>query len=171
MALVKLFVGRMKAPWRAARRFASDHRASVSVDFIISLPILLAVLVLVSEYGRVLQMRNTLDNAVADAARYLSRVEMNPDMESFPPAVVEIARGLISSRLSTDIFAISDPVVTEANGFTMVGISAAVGIKAPALGLLRLGGPGARDLDNGMAIGEVEGLLVTAENLVRYFGR
>lgn len=156
---------------RAFGRFAGDRRASVSVDFIVSLPILLAVLVLISEYGRVLQMRNAMDNAVADAARYLSRIELEPGGDSFPPGAADIAKGLIRSRLATDVYAISDPVVFDSNGFRMVGISAAAGVRSPALGLLGFAGPSSRQLESGLNLREIEGLIVTAEESVRYFGR
>lgn len=171
MALVKLVRGGTRRAARALRRFGSDSRASVAVDFIISLPILLAVLVLTSEYGRVLQMRNAMDNAVADAARYLSRVELEPDGRAFPPGAVAIARQVIGSRLATDVYAISDPVVVEVNGFPMVGISAAAGVRSPALGLLGFAGPSSRQLESGLNLRNVEGLVVTASERVRYFGR
>ena len=67
--------------------FVKDDRASVSVDFVVAIPILLAVLVFTSEYGRVLQMRSVLDNAVADATRYLARAPRDGN-NNYPPEVI-----------------------------------------------------------------------------------
>lgn len=168
-----------KSPMRAVigrmlRRFFVDRSASVTVDFVISIPILLAVLVLTSEYGRVLQMRATLDNAVADAARYLSRAPFDETGAAFPPDVVGIADRLITSRLNTPYVAISAPVIGSANngagGFTTVGLSAAAGVASPILGLFTLGG-GPRQTADGLALKDVEGLVVTSTDTVRYFGR
>lgn len=153
----------------ALRRFAADERASVSVDFVISIPILLAVLVLTSEYGRVLQMRSTLNNAVADAARYLSRAPLNEAGDAFPEIVVSRAEALITGRIATPYLAIAAPIVNDADGFRTVRLSAAAGITSPALGILALaGGP---QTANGLPLNEVEGLVISASETVRHFGR
>ncbi|MFV0472709.1 MAG: TadE family protein [Pikeienuella sp.] len=151
----------------AARRFRADRAGAATVDFIVSLPILLAVLVLTSEYGRVLQMRAVLDNAVADAARYLSRAPLDASGAAFPPGVIEIAEELISARINTRHLAISAPAIGEDGEFRTVRVSAAAGVEAPALGLLGLGG------DHGEASSpeEIDGLFVAAAETVRYFGR
>lgn len=154
----------------AFRRWLADRSASVTVDFIVSVPILLAVLVLTSEYGRVLQARAALDGAVADAARYLSRAPLDETGEAFPPGVVEIADGLIRARLGVRHLAISAPALGRDGDFRTVGLSAAAGVVTPALGLLGLGG-GARGTAEGLALGDVEGLIVTSAETVRYFGR
>ena len=79
---------------------AKDDRASVSVDFVVAIPILLAVLVFTSEYGRVLQMRTVLDNAVSDATRYLARAPIDDNTGQFPDDVVTIARQFITERIN-----------------------------------------------------------------------
>lgn len=161
--------GKRSAGAGGLRRFARDRSGSVTVDFIVSLPILLAILVLTSEYGRTLQMRMTLESAVADAARYLSRAPLVPGGDAFPPEAVAIARNLIVSRVPTPHLAISDPALGEVDGRRTVGISAAAGVESPALGLLAImAAPEAQaDLD----LGEVEGLIVTAVETVVHFGR
>lgn len=152
------------------RRFAKDQSASVSVDFVISIPILLAVLVLTAEYGRVLQMRSTLDNAVADAARYLSRVPLDETGMAFPPASVAIAEGLITSRVNSPDIAISPPEIQEIGGRAAVRMFAAVGVSSPALGILSLIGT-ERSEDVGPKLSEIEGLVITSADTVRHFGR
>ncbi len=163
-------VRRRASAFRALlRRFAEDDRASVSVDFIISIPILLAVLVLTTEYGRMLQMRSSLENAVADAARYLSRVPLAPSGDAFPAQIVETAEGLITARVNTPFLAISAPVVEDSGGVTTVRLSAAAGVPTPALRVLAIFGPKANA--DGLPIEDIEGLIVTASETVRHFGR
>lgn len=159
-----------RALFAPARRFAKDQAASVSVDFVISIPILLAVLVLTTEYGRVLQMRSTLDNAVADAARYLSRVPLDETGSFFPPASVAIAEGLITSRVNSSEIAIAPPEIQEIGGRPAVRIFAAVGVNSPALGILSLIGSERSD-DAGPGLSEIEGLVITSVDTVRHFGR
>jgi len=161
--------GRAGRAGAALRRFLADERASVSVDFVISIPILLAVLVLTSEYGRVLQMRSALNNAVADAARYLSRAPLDESGAGFPAAVVSRAEALITRRIGTPHLAISSPVVSESGGFVTVRLSAAAGVTSPALGILALAG--SPQTANGLPLGEIEGLVITASETVRHFGR
>lgn len=151
------------------RRFFGDERASVTVDFVISIPILLAVLVLTTEYGRMLQMRSTLENAVADAARYLSRVPLDASGAAFPAPVVEMAEGLIVSRVNTPYLAIAAPVVGDAGGVTTVRLSAAAGVPTPALGILAIFG--SKTNADGLPIEDIEGLVITASETVRHFGR
>ena len=156
---------------RAIKRFTADRRASVSVDFIVSMPILLAVLVLTSEYGRVLQMRTALDNAVADATRYLSRVPCAQDpCQSFDQLFIDRAEQLVSSRINTRHLAISAPIVSNAGGVTTVQLQAAAAIASPALAVLSVGSPSLRSAQ-GDELKEVEGLVIFSSDTARHFGR
>lgn len=146
--------------------FARDERASVTVDFVVSIPILLGVLVLTTEYGRVLQMRTALDNAVSDATRYLTRVPYDPATGTFQTRIVDNAKHIISSRINTKYIAIDDPVVTEGADFTTVQISARVGLVSPALSVLSIGGPALSP-----ELKDVEGLIVTSSETFRWFGQ
>lgn len=150
--------------------FGKDTRASVTVDFIVSIPILLAVLVLTSEYGRILQMRSSLENAVSDATRYLARVPLvEPAKTSFPPEAIQIAERLITSRINTRYIAISTPVVSTANGFTTVELGAAAAVVTPALAVLNIGGV---DMEiNGENVRDIEGVVVTTSDVARHFGQ
>ncbi|MGB0505170.1 MAG: TadE/TadG family type IV pilus assembly protein [Pikeienuella sp.] len=163
-----------------ARCFASDARASVSVDFVVSIPILLAVLVFTTEYGRVLQMRTVLDNAVADATRYLARAPLNELENGFPPSVIAVAEGLITSRVNTDLVAIGAPdiedqtVQTSSSDFRTVSLSAAVGVSTPALSILALAGPEATITNSSgeeISLSDIEGFVLISSDTARYFGR
>ncbi|MEM8751628.1 MAG: TadE family protein [Pseudomonadota bacterium] len=152
------------------RAFTAGARASVSIDFVVSIPILLAILVLTSEYGKVLRARSALDNAVADAARYLSRVPIDPDTNAFTPESVAIANALIETRAVAQFLNIGEPIVSDENGFRTVQLNAAAGVLSPALGVLALIGPNYRTPD-GDELSDIEGLVITASETVRYFGR
>ena len=87
--------------------FSKDDTASVSVDFVVAIPILLAVLVFTSEYGRVLQTRTVLDNAVSDATRYLARAPNTNGV--YPSEVVDVAEQIIRQRVNVQYIAIDAP--------------------------------------------------------------
>jgi Flp pilus assembly protein TadG len=130
---------------RGAREFLKDQRASVSVDFVVSIPILpavLAVLVFTSEYGRVLQMRTVLDNAVSDATRDLARAPLNVNGDGYEAEIIVIARRLITSRINSNHINIGSPVITDQTARTSsvdyrtVSLSVAVGVVTSALSVL-----------------------------------
>ncbi|MEL6598769.1 MAG: TadE/TadG family type IV pilus assembly protein [Pseudomonadota bacterium] len=58
---------------RSVARFIRDAGGAVTVEFVVTLPILFAVLAFASQYGRAMQVRNAMDVAVRDAARYVAR--------------------------------------------------------------------------------------------------
>lgn len=164
---------------RGARTFLKDQRASVSVDFVVSIPILLAVLVFTTEYGRVLQMRTVLDNAVSDATRYLARAPLNVNGDGYSPEIIAIARQLITSRVNSDQINIGVPLIsdltaqTSSADYRTVSISAAIGVETPALSVLALAAvePQIEQEDGDVAIRDVEGFVLVSTDTARYFGR
>jgi Flp pilus assembly protein TadG len=90
-----------------ARQFWTRTRGAVTVEFVVSLPLLIAVLAFSTQYGRAIQARNTLDVAVRDAARLLSRApvaDAATDFQSVPGTVPEVfitsARQLVTDRVA-----------------------------------------------------------------------
>ena len=164
---------------RAVRAFGHDSRASVSVDFVVSIPILLAVLVFTTEYGRVLQMRTVLDNAVSDATRYLARAPLNEDGTGYTAAVIDVAEGLITSRVNSNQINIGTPVIIDQTGQTSsadyrtVSLTAAVGVVTPALSVLALAAAEPKISQEGgdVKLSEVEGFVLISSDTARYFGR
>lgn len=164
---------------RGACALWRDERASVSVDFVVSIPILLAVLVFTTEYGRVLQMRTVLDNAVSDATRYLARAPLNGAGTGYSPEVIAIARRLITSRVNSNQINIGTPVITDltartsSRDYRTVSLSAAVGVATPALSVLALAAvePKIEQKDGPIAISDVEGFVLVSTDTARYFGR
>lgn len=164
---------------RYARKFLRDERASVSVDFVVSIPILLAVLVFTAEYGRVLQMRTVLDNAVSDATRYLARAPLNDAGNGYSPEIIAIAQRLITSRVNSNQINVGAPVIsdlterTSSADYRTVSLSAAVGVVTPALSVLALAAvdPKIEQEDGPIAISDVEGFILVSTDTARYFGR
>lgn len=164
---------------RGVRAFLTDQRASVSVDFVVSIPILLAVLVFTSEYGRVLQMRTVLDNAVSDATRYLARAPLNEAGDGYSAEIITVAERLITSRVNSNQINIGTPVIldltarTSSRDYRAVSLSAAVGVETPALSVLALAAadPKIEQEGGAVAISDVEGFVLVATDTARYFGR
>jgi len=178
-AAFKTIVGRTK-------KFAWDDRASVSVDFVVAIPILLAVLVFTSEYGRVLQMRTVLDNAVADAARYLARAPKDDATDQFPPDVIAIAEQIILSRVNVEHIAIGAPVVEEVPSnstipYETVSLTVSIGVATPAISVIALASYGenaptitAQDPSGAayeIAYRDIEGFILTSTDKARHFGQ
>lgn len=82
----------------AVRRFRADQSGSAGSEFVVSLPLLLGVMVIASEYGGALQVRDALDAATNDAARFLGRAPLDSSGDLRPYFITE-AHGLVAERL------------------------------------------------------------------------
>lgn len=80
-------------------RFWREDRASVTVEFVVALPILLAMLAFSAQYGNALKIRNNLDVATRDAARYLARAPLDTGGGSVDPQFIDQARTMIEARV------------------------------------------------------------------------
>jgi Flp pilus assembly protein TadG len=80
------------------RKFRKNRDGSATVEFIIALPILLAVMALCVQYGNALKVRNSIDVVARDAARYIARAPLAPD-GSIPQNFADKAREIITTRL------------------------------------------------------------------------
>jgi Flp pilus assembly protein TadG len=85
------------------------------VEFVIALPLLLAMLAFAVQYGNALKVRNNLDIASRDAARYLARVPLQQTGSDISVAQVFIdqARSIIENRLGS-----SDSMITNFDSST-----------------------------------------------------
>lgn len=157
---------------------ARDRRGSNTVEFVISIPILLAVLVLSTEYGKVLHRRTVLDGAVADAARYLSRVPFDPDLpeDNFPTEAVQEAHNIIRFRFHPeergDIeigeYEIESRTLDSGVEIEFVRLSATKVISSPALSVLNIARPETTKV-NGRDVSS--GITIDASETYRYYGR
>ncbi len=106
------------------RNFARDERAAVTVEFVIALPLLLAMMVFSVQYGNAIRVRNALDSATRDAARYLARTPLNSD-GSLDFYFINRAQDLVRDQISNKANNISvNPQVTATSA--TVNISAEV---------------------------------------------
>lgn len=95
-----------------ANRFRRDARGAVTVEFVVSLPVLVAVLAFATQYGRAMQVRNSLDVAVRDAARYLSRAPMDAATGTIDPTFFTNAQTLVNTRIGPQTEAVRFTVLT-----------------------------------------------------------
>ena len=164
--------------------FSKDDTASVSVDFVVAIPILLAVLVFTSEYGRVLQMRTVLDNAVSDATRYLARAPNTNGV--YPSEVVDVAEQIIRQRVNVQYIAIDAPdfdsgIAGTASPFDTISLTVSIGVETPAISIIALAAYGDDDpkvsgVDESgtpyeVAYRDIEGFVLTSTDTARYFGQ
>lgn len=135
--------------------FWRDTRGSASVEFVISLPLLIGVLVLSAEYGRAMLAREALDSATSAAVRLLSRSPADPDSSCDTDGnVVDLvlydefvteARDLIAARtglapaavtLSPPVITSPAPVGTFRETFFKIEVRTTARIDLPLLGLI-----------------------------------
>lgn len=62
-----------------ARQFLADDRGSAGIEFLMTLPLLIGVLLFTAEYGNALRAKMVLNTATADAARFLARSPIYED--------------------------------------------------------------------------------------------
>lgn len=92
---------------RRLRGFSRDQRGTASMEFVVTLPLLLGPLVLFAEYGEALSERERLDSALAEATQLLSvspawpgRTEANNPW-LYTPFVME-AWDIVAERLGVE---------------------------------------------------------------------
>lgn len=118
------------------RRFLTDNRGSSTVEFVIALPILLAILAFAVQYGNALKVRNNLDLASRDAARYLARAPLNPGGTDVDTFFKLAARKIVSDRIDTTKSTISNFVSTS--DVTSVTVNVTIDVPFPLLSWIGL---------------------------------
>lgn len=115
--------------------FRTDTRGGATVEFVIALPILLAIMGFSVQYGHALSVRNSLDIASRDAARYLARAPLSTSGDIDPVFLIN-AYDIIDSRVSGGDSVITDftPTSTTANAT----ISVTVNVRFPLLKIISL---------------------------------
>ncbi len=84
-----------------AKNWTNDDRGSSTVEFVIALPILLAILAFAVQYGNALKVRNNLDIASRDAARYLARAPLDSTGNAVDNYFIVQAKQIVESRIDT----------------------------------------------------------------------
>lgn len=109
-----------------ARQFWRNCRGAVTVEFVVSLPVLVAVLAFSTQYGRMMQARSALDVAVRDAARLISRAPLAEDGSGVPPIFLTHAQNMISNRVGCIAEEITFVTVTGTAVLTTVEVEAKI---------------------------------------------
>jgi len=118
------------------RQFLSDNRGSSTVEFVIALPILLAILAFSVQYGNALKVRNNLDIASRDAARYLARAPLNSSGTDVDNVFKIAAKKIVSDRIDTTKSNISSFVSTS--DVTSVTVNVTIDVPFPLLNWIGL---------------------------------
>jgi Flp pilus assembly protein TadG len=113
------------------RRFLSDRAGSVTVEFVIALPILLAILAFSVQYGNALKVRNNLDVASRDAARYLARAPLNAGATDVDVYFKTKARQIVSARVEKTKSTISS--FTPVSDATSASVAVTIDVPFPLL--------------------------------------
>lgn len=117
-------VGLISELRRRAEQFAADEQGSASVEFVVTLPLLMGVMALSFEYGEAFSTREALDSAVRDATRLLIRSPaiLIDDASGQRPGLqqyfVDRAREMVAERTGFEITAenFPDPIVSADQG-------------------------------------------------------
>ena len=119
-----------------ARKFLSDKTGSVTVEFVIALPILLAILAFAVQYGNALKVRNNLDVASRDAARYLARAPLNSSSTDVDVYFKTKARQIVSARVEKTKSTIT--TFTPTSNATTASVDVTIDVPFPLLRWLGL---------------------------------
>ncbi|QPH55296.1 TadE/TadG family type IV pilus assembly protein [Pontivivens ytuae] len=90
----------LKTPFDRLRTFLGDARGAITVEFVVTLPILLAALGFAEQYGNAMRVRNSMDVAARDAARFISRAPINENTRTVDDQFICTARQIITLRLA-----------------------------------------------------------------------
>jgi Flp pilus assembly protein TadG len=129
--------GRARVGFAAVRRriarFCVEQRGAVTVEFVVAVPLLMAVLAFAVQYGYAMQVRNALDVAVRDAARYMSRAPIDPATGTVDTAFLDKASELVRDRIKASAtVTVNDMRITE----DLAAIRATASVQLPLLAAL-----------------------------------
>jgi Flp pilus assembly protein TadG len=131
------------------RRLRGDERGSVVVEFVITLPLILAMLVLIAEFGRAIWYHHVVTKGVRDATRFLSRAPVT-ELASYSERAAWLAMTGVPTENAAPIYAWwTDIATVDVSGpttlagtpdfrtpFQVVSVQAAVPATFPLLVLL-----------------------------------
>lgn len=115
----------------SARKFLSDTAGSSTVEFVIALPILLGMLAFSVQYGNALKVRNNLDIASRDAARYLARAPLDTSGNDVDVVFKTRARNLVEARVANTKSTIS--TFTPTSNATVATVTVTIDVPFPLL--------------------------------------
>ena len=130
--------------------FRRDQRGNAVLEFVITLPLVLAMLVLIAEFGRAIWYHHVVTKGVRDATRYLSRAPED-QFATFAERAGHLAMTGVPDASATPVHAWWTDVATVTvspapvelaapplfrTPFDVVSVQAAVPVSFPALVLL-----------------------------------
>ncbi len=118
------------------RNFVSDSDGSSTVEFVLALPVLLAMLAFAVQYGNALKVRNNLDIASRDAARYLARAPLNEAGTGIDAYFKVRARQIVADRVENTRSKISN-FAPESNATTAT-VAVTIDVPFPLLSWIAL---------------------------------
>ena len=108
-----------------------DDRGSSTVEFVIALPILLAMLAFSVQYGNALKVRNNLDIASRDAARYLARAPLDSSGNNVDSYFTNQAQQIVTSRIASTKSSIAS--FTSSSNATAATVDVTINVPFPLL--------------------------------------
>jgi len=119
-----------------ARKFFTDVAGSTTVEFVIALPVLFAMLAFSVQYGNALKVRNNLDIASRDAARYLARAPLNAAKTDIDAVFKTRAEQIVANRVANTNSSIS--TFTPTSNETIATVAVTIDVPFPLLKWLGL---------------------------------
>ncbi|MEM6933127.1 MAG: TadE/TadG family type IV pilus assembly protein [Pseudomonadota bacterium] len=89
----------LKLVLRKLGQFLADERGSAAMEFVVTLPLLMGILVIAYEYGEAFATRESLDSAVRDATRYIARAPAADGLDVDSNQVPEIPTYFVNNAI------------------------------------------------------------------------
>lgn len=127
-------------------RFLAEERGTASMEFVVTLPLLLGPMIVTAEYGDALSARERLDSAVAEAAHLLAHAPAMPGPAPTDPPVliqrfVDRAEALVAARMgaTAEQVLFEATVTADVSGgllrpYHLIQVRAVVGLDLSLLG-------------------------------------
>lgn len=116
---------------RLVKNWLKDDRGSSTVEFVIALPILLAMLAFSVQYGNALKVRNNLDIASRDAARYLARAPLDSTGNAVDSVFTAKAQNIVATRIASTKSSIAS--FTSSSDATTATVEVTIDVPFPLL--------------------------------------
>ena len=159
---------------RALRRLRRSESGSSTVEMVIALPMLIAVLAFATEYGRILQMQSAMEKSASDAAMALALLPLDQAACGFPNVDEHhLADTMIRTKMrvgnATESLTVAVNVVCGVGDgnfstpFDRIEVTGAWQVGLPLIGFL--------NNFNGDAPDMASGFLINATVFARHVGR
>lgn len=126
------------------KRFLDDEGGAAAIEFLMSLPLLIGVLLFTSEYGNALRAKMVLNTATADAARLLARSPIYEDetgkltyYDQYYNAAGNMVAGMIGGPVDISaVFYVDGPEDYFRTDKVLLRVTADANLTMPLLGFI-----------------------------------